>query len=207
MWDFLASSVHTLLCNPVCPGQFCALPSECLALWQRQQLNVFVLHASSVVDYAWCPGQPVNLSCHCWKPCTVSACFHGITHTSYNFTNWQWIFTGATHKNQNTLHTSKSAMVPADHPSLIWQTYGTHSYLYNDTFYMCRIHAYICSPMILLHVRHYFLKLTCVPVRGRKLKIWYKEHIHNRQYKICYSFWTIIMQLMNWWGKRNNLVL
>jgi len=25
----------------------------------------------------------------------------------------------------------------------------------------------------------YFLKLPCVPVTGRKLKIWYKEHIHN----------------------------
>jgi len=28
----------------------------------------------------------------------------------------------------------------------------------------------------------YFFKLPCVPVRGRKLKIWYKEHIHNREY-------------------------
>ena len=28
----------------------------------------------------------------------------------------------------------------------------------------------------------YFLKLPCVPVRGRKLKIWYKEHSHNREY-------------------------
>ena len=26
----------------------------------------------------------------------------------------------------------------------------------------------------------YVLKLHCVPVRGRKLKIWHKEHIHNR---------------------------
>jgi len=33
LWDSLAPSVHTLLCNPVGPGQFCALPSECLALW------------------------------------------------------------------------------------------------------------------------------------------------------------------------------
>jgi len=29
----------------------------------------------------------------------------------------------------------------------------------------------------------YFLKLPCVPVRGIKLKIWFKEHIHNREYK------------------------
>ena len=27
-----------------------------------------------------------------------------------------------------------------------------------------------------------FFKLSCVPVRDRKLKIWYKEHIHNREY-------------------------
>ena len=73
--------------------------------------------------HAWCPG----LSCHCWKPCTLSGSFHGITHTPNTFTNWQWILTGATHimhKNQNTLHISKSAMVQADHPSLIWHTYG-----------------------------------------------------------------------------------
>ena len=131
LWDSLAPSLHTLLCNPAGPRQFCALPSECLALWQRQQLNMSVCHTSSVVDML---GAQVttcqHLSCHCWKPCTISACFHGITHTPYTFTNWQWIFTGATHithKNQNTLHTSKSAMVPADHPSLIWHTYGIHS--------------------------------------------------------------------------------
>jgi len=53
-------------------------------------------------------------------------------------------FTGATHithKNQNTLHTSKSAMVPEDHPSSIWRTYVIHSQLYNDTIYMCQLHA------------------------------------------------------------------
>ena len=44
LWDSLAPSVHTLLCNPVGAGQFCALPSECLALWQCQQLNVSVHH-------------------------------------------------------------------------------------------------------------------------------------------------------------------
>ena len=38
---------------------------------------------------------------------------------------------------------------------------------------------YFMSDMLL----PYFLKLPCVPVRGRKLKIWYKEHTHNREYK------------------------
>ena len=48
-----------------------------------------------------------TLSHHCWRPWTVSACFHGITHTSYSFTNWQWIFTDATHiTHKNQQHTS-----------------------------------------------------------------------------------------------------
>jgi len=96
LWDSLAPSLHTFFCNPVGPRQFCALPRECLALWQCQQLNVSVCHA---------PYLPV---------CMVLQI--------YTVSNWHWIFTGATHithKNQNTLHTSKSAMVPADHPSLI----------------------------------------------------------------------------------------
>ena len=107
LWDSLAPSVHTLLSNPVAPQQFCALPSECQALWQRQQLNVSVCHTSSAVDMlgvqvTTCQHQ----SCHCWKPCTVSACFHGITHTPDTFTNWQWIVTGATHHTQKSKHTS-----------------------------------------------------------------------------------------------------
>ena len=81
--------------------------------------------------HAWCPG----LSCHCWKPCIVSSCFHDVTHIPNTFTNWQWISTDATHithKNQNTLHTSthhahkskqlhtpKSATVPVN-PTYLW---------------------------------------------------------------------------------------
>jgi len=34
------------------------------------------------------------------------------------------------------------------------------------------------SDMLLLN----FLKLPCVHVRGRKLEIWYMEHIHNREH-------------------------
>jgi len=83
--------------------QFCALPSECLAPWQHQQLNVSLHQVSSVVDML---GVQVtnwqHLSCRCWKPCTISACFHGITHTPYTVINWQCIFTGATHKKQHT---------------------------------------------------------------------------------------------------------
>ena len=90
--------VCTLLRNPVRPGQFHALPSECLALWQRHQLNMSVCHASSVVDMLGAQLTTCqHMSCPCWNPCTTSACFHGITRTPYTVTNWQWIFTGATH--------------------------------------------------------------------------------------------------------------
>jgi len=66
LWDSLAPSVHTLLCNPFGPGQFCALPSECLALWQRQQLNVSVHHAQSVADMLRAQVTTCqHLSCHC----------------------------------------------------------------------------------------------------------------------------------------------
>ena len=39
--------------------------------------------------------------------------------------------------------------------------------------------------MIPFHVRYavtLFFETSCVTVKGRKLKIWYKEHIHNREY-------------------------
>ena len=64
LWDYLASSVHDLLCNPVGPGQFCAPPSECLALWQCQQLNVSVHHASSVVDMLGAQVCPATVESH-----------------------------------------------------------------------------------------------------------------------------------------------
>jgi len=54
-WDSLTPSVHIFLCNPIRSGQFCELPSECLAL---------------TVSAA---------ECVC-RPCTISACFHAITH-------------------------------------------------------------------------------------------------------------------------------
>jgi len=37
---------------------------------------------------------------------------------------------------------------------------------------------YFMSDMLL----PYFFKLPCVLVRGRNLKLWYKEHNHNREY-------------------------
>ena len=122
LWEFLAPSVHTLLCNPVGPRQFCALPSECLALWQCQQMNTYVRHASYVVNL---PGAQVttyqHLFCHCWKSCTVSLfmvlhILHTPSPIGSEFSLVQ--HTPHTQKSKHT-HTSKSAMVPADHPSLI----------------------------------------------------------------------------------------
>ena len=74
MWNSLAPTMHTLLCNPAGPGQFCALPSQCLALWQCQQLNMSVCHASSVVNMLGAQVCPATVE-------SVSACFHGIEHT------------------------------------------------------------------------------------------------------------------------------
>ena len=79
--DSLAPSMHTLLSNPVGPGQFCAPPSESLALWQCQQLNMFVLHSSSVVHHAWCPG-------HCSSRCPATA----ESHAPYLTVSWYYTY-------------------------------------------------------------------------------------------------------------------
>ena len=63
LWDSLAPSLHTLLCNPVGPGQVCALPIKCLTLWQYQQLNVSVCHAS-VVDMFGAQVCPATVESH-----------------------------------------------------------------------------------------------------------------------------------------------
>jgi len=103
LWDSLAPSVHTILCNSVGPRQFCALPSECLALWQRQQLNVSICTASSVVD-AGCPGHYLSTSA-----LPLLKAMHRICLFS-------WYYTYSIHLHQlavdfdwcNTHHTQKS---------------------------------------------------------------------------------------------------
>ena len=148
-----------------------------------------IRHVSSVVDML---GAQVttyqHLSCHCWKPCTISACSHGITHTPYTFTNWQWIFTGATHiKYKISKHTSHFRVCHgSSRPSTfnLLLMVSTHcctmtqskcaNYMLKSAVPWC----YFISDMLI----PYFFKLSCVPVTGRKLKLWYKEHIHNREY-------------------------
>ena len=51
---------------------------------------------------------------------TISVCFYGITHTPSPTGSG---FSLVQHTSQNTPHTSKPAIVPADHPSLNWHTY------------------------------------------------------------------------------------
>ena len=128
MWDSLAPVLHTLLCNPVGPGQFCALPSDCLDLsswtclytmhhlqWTcsvPRSLPVNICHATVESD---APYLPVFMLLH-------------ILHTpSPTGSGFHWFNTHHTHTNQNTLHTWKTATVLEDHPSLIWHTYVIHS--------------------------------------------------------------------------------
>jgi len=103
LWDSLAPSVHTLLCNPVGPGQFCALPSERPALWQRQQLNMSVHHTSSVVDI---------------RGAQVTTCQHvlPLLKAMHHICLFSWYYTYSIHLHQlavhfhrcNTHHTQKS---------------------------------------------------------------------------------------------------
>ena len=60
LWDSLAPSLHTLLCNAVGPGQFCALTSECLAM-SISSCNMSVHHTSSLVGMLHARSLPVNI--------------------------------------------------------------------------------------------------------------------------------------------------
>ena len=106
---------HPVLCNPVRPRHFCALPSECLALWQHQQLNMSVHH-----EYLVPRSLPVNIS-----PATVESdalyvsvfmVLH-ILHTRSSPSSGFSLVQHTSHTKIKTLHTSKSAMVTADYPS------------------------------------------------------------------------------------------
>jgi len=186
LWDSLTPSVHTLLCNPIGPGQFCALPSKCLALWQCQQMNMSVGHASSVVDML---GVQVNI-----HPDTVQS------HAPYLPV---FMVLHITHKNQNTLHTSKYAMVLADHPSLM---------------------TYLLYPLIAVQWHNLHLAITCLYLQSHDtiscqtccyLIFWnllvYLSEAENSKYgtkkhpqqgvqlewiRTYHSFWTLIMPLV-----------
>ena len=155
--------VCTLLCNPVGSGQFCALPSECLALWQHQQLNVSIRHASSLVDMFGAQLTTCqHMSCPCWNPCTVYACFHGITCTPYTFTNRRWIFTGATHFLLQSPPWSSR-------PSI----FNLTKVKWHDLHVLITCLNLQSHDTISCQICCYLIFETCVHVTGRKLKIWY----------------------------------
>jgi hypothetical protein len=198
LWDSLAPSVHTLLCNTVGPRQFCALPSECPALWKCQQLNMSVRHASTVVDMF---GAKVttcqHLSCHCWKPCTVPACLHGITHNPYTFTNWCY-----THHTQKSKHTSYFKVCHCSGRTSIFNL------------------TYLCYPLIAVQWHNLHVPVTCFNLQCHDtiscqtccyLIFWnflvYLSEVENSKYSTrntsitgvqmgCHSFWAIIMTLV-----------
>ena len=183
--DSLAPSVYTLLYNPVGPRQFCALPNECLALWQSQQLDVSVCHASAVDMLGAHVTTCQHLSCYCWKPCTIPMPVFMVLHILH--TPAPTGATHITHKNQNTLHSSslpwfrKTIRLQSDilmlstHSCTMTQSTCAKNYMLKSAV----LWYYFMLDMLL----PYFFKLPCVPVRGRKHKIWYKEHTHNREYK------------------------
>ncbi len=126
LWHSLAPSVHTLLCNPVDPGQFCALPSQCLVLWQCQQLNISVYHTSSLVDMLGAQVCPATLQSHIlYLP--VFVVLHILQTPSQLTVDFNWC---------NTHHTQKSKHISyfkvchvSNRPSIFNLTYlnGIHS--------------------------------------------------------------------------------
>ncbi len=115
LWDFLS-------------------PNECLALWQCQQLNMSVCHASSVVDMLdaqVCPATvenhasylPVFMMLHIFQtPSPTGSGFQLMQHTSRTKIKTHFILQHITHINQNNFILQ----------SLLWfqlirHTYGIHS--------------------------------------------------------------------------------
>ena len=179
---------HPVLYTTVGPGHFCALPSECLALLQCQQLNMFVCWTSSVVDMlsaqSTCqhlpptveshyPYLPVFVALHILHtPSPTGSGFSLVQHTSHTKIKMHFILQNLPWF-QQTIHLySDILMVPTHSCTVTPSTHADYMLKSGVPWY------YFMSDMLLT----YFLKLPCVPVRGRKLKIWFKEHIHSREY-------------------------
>ena len=139
----------------------------------------------------------------------------------YAITNWQWIFTGATHityKNQNTIHTSKSAILPC-----FWQTIHLQS-------------TYVWYPLIAVQWHNLHVPITCLNMQSHNtvsrqthcylifLNFFvYPSEVENSKHGTRNTPTTgstngmnkdVLLVLnnnhvvgVNWWGKKNNLVL
>ena len=190
LWDSLAPSVHTLLCNPVGPGQFCALTqwmSSSLATSAAEHVCMPHIICSR---HAWCPGHYLSTSV-----LPLLKAMHHICLLS-------WYYTYSTHRPQlavdfywcNTHHTQKSK-----HTSYFKVCHGSGKLSFFNLTYLCfpLIAVQWHNPHVLITCLNlqshdiiscqtcglpYFLKPPCVPVRGRKLKIWYNKHTYNKEY-------------------------
>jgi len=139
--------------------------------------------------HAWCPGHylltsvlPLLKAMH--RTCLFSWYYTYSIHLHQLAVDFHWC---NTHHTQNSKHTSYFKVCHGSGRPSIFNailTVSTHSCTTTHSTradYMFKSAVpwhYFMSDMLL----PYFLKLPFVPVRGRKLKIWYKEHIHNREY-------------------------
>jgi len=126
--DSSAPNVYTFFCNPVGPRQCCAVPSECPALWQRQQLNMSVCHAPSVVDMlsaqvTTCHVLPLLKAMH--RICLSSWYYTYFIHLHQLAVDFHWC---NTHHTQKSKHTSYFKVChDSGRPSIFNLTYVIHS--------------------------------------------------------------------------------
>ena len=139
--------------------------------------------------HTWCPGQHQHQFCHCWKPCTISMpvfmvlhIIHTpsppgsgvslVLHTSHTKIKTHFILQSLPFF-RRTIHLESDVLMLSTHSCTMTQS-TCANYILKSTVPW----YYFMSDMLL----PYFLKLPSVPVSSWKLKIWYKEHIHNREY-------------------------
>jgi len=215
--DSSAPTVYTLFCNPVGPGQFFALPSECLALWQRQQLNVSVCHASPVVDMLHAQ---------------VTTCQHvlPLLKAMHHICLFSWYYTYSILLHQlavdfhwcNTHHTKIKTHFILQSLPWFWKT------IFNLT--------YLWYPLIAAQWHSPHVPITCLTLQSHDtiscqtccyLIFWnflvYLSEVENSKYGTRNTSTTgsttgmnkdmpLILNnkschLCNWWGTRNNLFL
>ena len=150
LWDSLAPSLHKFLCNPVGPGQFCSLPSECLALRQCYQLKHVCTPHIICSGHAWCPGHYLSMS--------VLPLLKAMHHICL----FSWYYTYSIHLHQlavdfywcNTHHTQKSK-----HTSYFKVCHGSgRPSIFNLT--------YLWYPLIAVQSHNLHVPITCLNLQS-----------------------------------------
>jgi len=208
LWDSLAPSVHTLLCNPAGPGQFCALPSECLALWQVSSWTC--LYATHQLQWACLVPRTVLVNI---CPATVES------HAPY-LCLFSWYYTYSIHLHQLVQHTSHTKI--RTHfilLSLPW--FRKTIRLQSDVLMLST--TYLCYPLTAVQWHNLHGPITCLNLQSHDTIscqtccyliflnfLVYLSEVENSKYgtrntpttgstngmKMCHSFWTIIMPLV-----------